>query len=272
VNNVADARALAAKMPALLLAAERLAHVSAAGVHGRRRVGAGEAFWQFRDFREGDEARRIDWRRSASGARLLLREREAQVPAVCLVSLADSPGMRFASRPELPSKWERAALLLLALSFLLLEAGERVALTGVTAPLAGQSALPKLARALLAGGSAPVVRTARVVVFGDFLAPDPVFASAPGGAVMQILDPAECDFPFSGRVVFESPGGGEKIEAARAEAWGAVYKARLAAQKAAVAAAAARSGQTALFHRTDAAPALALAALYACMNTALRRA
>jgi uncharacterized protein (DUF58 family) len=259
-------------MPALLLAAERLAHVTAAGVHGRRRAGAGEAFWQFREFREGDEARRIDWRRSASGARLLMREREAQVPAVCLVSLANTPGMRFASGPGLPSKWERAALLLLALSFLLLEAGERVALAGVTAPLGGTAALPKLARALLAGGAAPVPDKARVVAFGDFLGPEPVFATAPGGAVMQVLDPAECDFPYAGRVVFEAPGGGLKIEAARAEAWGTAYRARLSAQKASVAAAAARSGQTSLFHRTDAPPALALAALYACMNPATRRA
>jgi len=266
LSNVADARALAAGLPALLLAAERLAHVTAAGVHGRRRVGAGEAFWQFRDFREGDEARRIDWRRSASGSRLLLREREAQVPAVCLVQLQDLPGMRFASAPGLPSKWQRAALLLLALSFLLLEAGEHVALAGVTAPLAGRAALPKLARALLAGGQAARPQTARMVAFGDFLMPGPVFAAAPGGAVMQILDPAECDFPYAGRIFFEAPGGGGMIEAARAEAWAAAYKARLAAQKAAVVAAAARSGQTALFHRTDAAPAPALAALYGALR------
>jgi uncharacterized protein (DUF58 family) len=268
VTSIAQARSLAAAMPALLLAAERLAHVTASGAHGRRRVGAGEAFWQFRDFRDGDEARRIDWRRSASGARLLMREREAQVPAVCLVSLQDMPGMRFASTARYPSKWERAAVLLLALSLLLLEAGERVALAGVTEPLAGRLALPKLAQALAAGGAGPVMDKARMVSFGDFLEPDPVFTSAPGGAVMQILDPAECDFPYTGRVVFESPAGALKIEAARAEAWGAAYKARLAAQKAAVAAAAARSGQTALFHRTDAPPALALAALYGALRRA----
>jgi hypothetical protein len=59
-----------------------------------------------------------------------------------------------------------------------------------------------------------------------------------------------------------------KIEAARAEAWAAAYKARLTAQKAAVVAAAGRSGQTALFHRTDAPPSLALAALYGAMRRA----
>lgn len=255
-------------MPALLLAAERLAYVTAAGTHGRRRVGAGEAFWQFRDFREGDEARRIDWRRSASGGRLLVREREAQMPAVCAVALADTPGMRFSSGSGRPSKWQRAALLLLALSCLLLEAGEHVALAGVTVPMAGSSALPKLAAALVTGGTAPVERKARLVAFGDFLEPDPVFTAAAGGAVMQILDPAECDFPYTGRVLFEDVDGGKTVEAANAQAWGVAYRARLAAQRAAVAAAAGRSGQTALFHRTDAAPAVALAALYGAMRRA----
>lgn len=255
-------------MPALLLAAERLAYVTALGTHGRRQVGAGEAFWQFREFGEGDEARRIDWRRSASGGRLLVREREAQMPAVCALALADTPGMRFSSAAQRPSKWQRAALLLLALSCLLLEAGERVALAGVTAPLAGRAALPKLAAALAAGGKAPVERKARLVAFGDFLEPAPVFAAVPGGAVMQILDPAECDFPYTGRVLFEAVDGAAAVEAANAQAWGAAYRARLAAQRAAVAAAAGRSGQTALFHRTDAPPALALAALYGAMRRA----
>ena len=267
MNQVAQARALAAGLPRLLLAAERLAHVVAAGLHGHRRAGAGEAFWQFRDFQEGDEARRIDWRRSASGERLLLREREAQVPAVCVVQLHDTPGLSFASTPDLPSKRERAALLLLGLSCLLLEAGERVALAGVTAPMAGRLALPKLAQALLAGGGATRDDPqARHVVFGDFLAPDPVFATAPGGAVMQVLDPAECDFPYAGRVVFE--GFGAPVEAARAQSWQAAYKTRLAAQKAAVVTAAQRSGQTALFHRTDAPSAAALSALYQALRQA----
>ncbi|MDE8348602.1 MAG: DUF58 domain-containing protein [Acidocella sp.] len=265
MNQVAQAKALAAGLPGLLLAAERLAHVVAAGVHGRRRAGAGEAFWQFRDFQEGDESRRIDWRRSASGGRLLLREREAQAPAVCMVQLQDTPGLDFASMQDLPSKRERAALLLLALSCLLLEAGERVALAGMTVPLAGRLALPKLAQALLMDGGA--VRDdpkARHVVFGDFLTPDPVFATASGGAVLQVLDPAECDFPYVGRVVFE--GFGTPVEAARSQSWQVAYQARLQAQKAAVVAAAQRSGQTPLFHRTDAPPATALAALYQALR------
>jgi len=262
LSQVAQAESLAAGLPKLLLAAERLAHVAAPGTHGRRRAGQGEDFWQFRDWRDGDDARRIDWRRSASGDRLLVREREFEAQASIALVLDDNPGMGFCSAPGLPAKRERAILLLLAVACLLLEAGERVSLAGVTPPMTGRSALRRLAEAFLSGGVARLDPKARQIVFGDFLGPGPVFTGPPGGAVVQILDPAECDFPYAGRVIFTGYAGPEEIEAPRAEAWGPAYRARLAAQKAAVLAAAQRAGQTKLFHRTDAPPATALSALF----------
>jgi uncharacterized protein (DUF58 family) len=262
LKQLAQAQSLAAGLPDLLLAAERLAHVAAQGPHGRRRAGQGENFWQFRDWRDGDDSRRIDWRRSASGERYLVREREWAAQAQVAVRLQDTPGLDFCSGAGLPPKRERAVLLLLALCCLLLDAGERVALAGITPPMAGRAALARLAEALVKGGEARADQKARCVMFGDFLTPNPVFVAPPGGAVMQILDPAEVDFPYTGRVMFTEFAGPERIEAPRAEGWGAAYRARLAAQRAAVVAAAQRAGQTALFHRTDAPPAAALAALY----------
>jgi uncharacterized protein (DUF58 family) len=228
----------------------------------------GEDFWQFREFRDGDETRRIDWRRSASGARILLREKEFEAQASVALALREHPGMAFRSGPGLPEKRERAWLLLLALACLLLAAGERVALAGVTPPLTGRAALRRLAAALVTVGAARLDERARVVAFGDFLAPDPKFSGPPGGAVVQILDPAECDFPYAGRVMFTGFGGEAPIEAPAAQSWGEAYRMRLAAQRAAVAAAAQRAGQTPLFHRTDAPPATALAALYQALRQA----
>ena len=43
------------------------------GLHGRRRAGPGESFWQFRPFVTGEAAARIDWRRSARDDRLYVR-------------------------------------------------------------------------------------------------------------------------------------------------------------------------------------------------------
>jgi uncharacterized protein (DUF58 family) len=267
-GQIAAAQSLAAGLPKLLLAAERLAHVAAPGAHGRRRPGPGENFWQYREFRDGDEARRVDWRRSAGADRLFLREREWEAQASVSLQLQDGPGMVFCSASDLPTKRGRAMLLLLALASLLLRSGERVALAGKTPPLAGHSALQSLAAALAAGGSAALDPKARVIAFGDFLDPDPVFYAPPGGAVVQILDPAECDFPYTGRVVFEGFAGEPEIEAARAQDWLVAYRGRIAAQRAAVTQAAQRAGQTALFHRTDAPPASVLAALYMALAQA----
>lgn len=264
--DLAPAQSLAAGLPRLLLAAERLAHEAAPGMHGRRRTGPGENFWQFRDFSSGDDARRIDWRRSAASQRYFLREREWEAQASVALKLHDQPGMAFRSDRNLPSKRERAILLLLALASLLLRSGERVALAGATTPLSGNNGLHRLAAALVSGGSARAEPKARLIEFGDFLEPGPVFSNRAGGAVVQILDPAEWDFPYSGRVVFEGYRAEPEIEAANARDWAATYRARIAAQREQIRISAQRAGQTPLFHRTDAPPATALAALYLALS------
>src|SRR5271156_2368233 len=70
------AEELAAQLPPLLVEAERVAVTVSQGVHGRRRVGQGETFWQFRQYEPGDAATRIDWRESAKSQRLYVRETE----------------------------------------------------------------------------------------------------------------------------------------------------------------------------------------------------
>lgn len=57
-----EAEALAAGLPPLMVAAERVATTVSQGVHGRRRVGQGETFWQFRRYEPGDTVQHIDWR------------------------------------------------------------------------------------------------------------------------------------------------------------------------------------------------------------------
>ena len=54
------AEVAAAGLPPLLVRADRVAHTVAQGVHGRRRVGTGETFWQFRQYQPGDTPASID--------------------------------------------------------------------------------------------------------------------------------------------------------------------------------------------------------------------
>src|SRR5580692_11962120 len=71
-----EGRTLAAAMPRLILEARRVAATVLHGSHGRRRVGPGENFWQYRRFVSGEPASRVDWRRSARDDHLYVRERE----------------------------------------------------------------------------------------------------------------------------------------------------------------------------------------------------
>ncbi|MGH7082944.1 MAG: DUF58 domain-containing protein, partial [Acetobacteraceae bacterium] len=122
------AEVLGASLPALLVAARRVAMTVAQGVHGRRRVGQGDSFWQFRPFLPGDPVARIDWRQSAKSDRVFVRETEWEAAqTVCLWADA-SPSMRWRSPLVEVLKAERARLLLLALASLLLRGGERIRL------------------------------------------------------------------------------------------------------------------------------------------------
>src|SRR5450631_1142955 len=71
-----EAHGLADRLPDIVVEAKRIAQTVAHGIHGRRRAGPGETFWQFRQFGASDAVRQIDWRRSASSDHLFVRERE----------------------------------------------------------------------------------------------------------------------------------------------------------------------------------------------------
>lgn len=261
-----QAQVLAAELPRLILAAERLAFAAAPGLHGRHAAGPGHAFWQFRDWQNGDDTRNIDWRRSAQGDRLYLKDREREASANIELCLVDSPTLDFASDKTLPTKRERASLLLLASAAILLRAGERVGLAGSPPQRAGPAALTAIAAGLISGVHAPNNPQARQIICGDFLQPDPEFTHRAGGVVLHILDPAECDFPYRGRVIFEGLGDASEIEAANAELWQTAYRSRIGALREHVAQSALAAGQTPVFHRTDMPPAHALAALYQALS------
>jgi uncharacterized protein (DUF58 family) len=271
-QRVAQAEALAGRLPALVLAAQRLASSAAPGRHGRRRAGAGEQFWQYRDVRDGDAPRSIDWRRSARGERLYVREREWESVETLVIDVQDHDGMEFAGRPGTETKRERALLLALALAALALEGGERVALHGRTPPFAGPGALDRLAAGfLLPATAAPP--PGRLALIGDFLDPPAVIAAdlagrsagVRRGVLVQVLDGAECDFPYRGRVLFERIGDPAE-DIARAEDVAGAYRARLGAQRAGVIAVAEAARLVPLFHRTDAPPGPALAAIRAVLE------
>jgi uncharacterized protein (DUF58 family) len=268
---------LAARLPPLLVAALRVAATVEQGVHGRRRIGSGDAFWQFRQYQSGEPVSRIDWRQSAKSDRLYLRETEwAAAQSVWLWRDA-SPSMHWRSEPTLPTKAERADVLLLALAALLLRAGERIALLGGDLPpTASRASLDRLAAVLGRTSSdslppmAMLPRHAQIVLVGDFLSPLPAVEAALRpyaerglkGHLLLIADPAEETLPFLGRVRFEGTEQEGELLLSRVETMQEAYAERYHAHRQGLAALARGLGWTMAASRTDRPAEPGLLALY----------
>src|SRR5215207_3034799 len=129
---------LAQRLPRLVLEARRVAATLAHGIHGRRRAGPGESFWQFRPFVTGEAAQRVDWRRSGRDDRLYVREREWETAHTVWLWVDRSASMGFVSDLAQAPKIERGLVLGLALADAFVEAGERVGLLGLMPPRASR--------------------------------------------------------------------------------------------------------------------------------------
>jgi uncharacterized protein (DUF58 family) len=275
-----EADGLGAGLPPLLVMADRLAASISLGVHGRRRAGIGENFWQFRRY-QNEDAARIDWRQSAKSQHLYVREREWESAQTVWLWRDGSAGMDFASGTV--SKRERAELLLLGLASLLVRGGERVGfLGGGERPAASRLALIRIAHSLLDNKkkaeamppSAAVTRSAAMVWLGDFLDEGAIerlrglARAGITGHLVRIVDPAEEDFPYHGRARFESVHGSDAALFGRAESVRDAYRARFRAHGEVLSDAALRLGWTCTTHRTDHSPLSALIALHAAIGRA----
>jgi uncharacterized protein (DUF58 family) len=258
---------LAARLPRLILEARRVS-ASIHGIHGRRRAGPGESFWQYRPLVAGESAARIDWRRSARDGHLFVREREWEASHAVWLWVDRSPSMGFASSLAMASKVERALIIGFALAEALVEGGERVGWLGLTRPIASRRIIERLAQALVAQADgaqddlppeAPLARRTDAVIVTDGLTPADALARriatlAGGGArghVLLIADPIEETFPFTGQAELFDLEDGLSLRVGDAGAWGEAYRLRLAAHREAIAESCRRAGWTLTLHRTD---------------------
>jgi uncharacterized protein (DUF58 family) len=263
-----EAATLSARLPSLVIAARRVAQTVRHGVHGRRRAGSGETFWQFRPFLSGEPSSRVDWRRSAREERAFVREREWEAAHTVWIWFERSASMRFASSLAPVSKIDRAALLALAFADLCVRGGERAGLLGLTRPLATQGVVERFAEAIatderLHGASEaalpptlPAAPRSMVLMIGDFLSEPEDVARA-----IQAVSPIEETYPFSGNTEFLHPTGALRMLTPRAQSLRDAYLERLAVHREAIRGICARSGWGMSIHRTDGSPAEILLAL-----------
>lgn len=260
--------ALAERMPRLVMEARRVAATLAHGLHGRRRAGPGETFWQFRPFAAGEAASRIDWRRSARDDRLYVRELEWEAAHNIWLWVDRSASMGFASPLAQCPKVERALVLGMALAEAFVEAGERVGLLGTMRAKAARRIAETIAQTWTGDEAgldedlppkASIGRFDEAVLLGDFLSePDAIRAAIEGiaaagarGHVVLIVDPVEETFPFAGQAVLHDLEAGITLRVGDAASWGERYRTRIAAHRAAIAEACRGRGWTLTVHRTD---------------------
>ena len=270
-----NAEALAAHLPKLMVAARHTASIVGQGVHGRKRAGQGEHFYEFRRYTPGEPVNRIDWRRSARQRRLYIREREWESVHTVYVGCDLSPSMQFKSRLAQEAKAWRAAHLALALTSLCLNAGEKVAALANGRRHAGRVALEPLAQDILAEPEIRVSDT-RLKPYSDFIAIsdflmdeerlEAFFARARASrarpVLMHVIDPVETIFPYRGHTRFEDPETGERVRFGEAREARERYQALFEDFRAGLKSRALRNGGVYLAHQTDHSPAAALLALF----------
>lgn len=263
------AETVTAGLPALMADAQHLAATVLLGVHGRKRAGTGDEFWQYRPAQPGDGYRQIDWRRSALSDGHFIRQTEWQAAQAVMIGVDDAAAMTFSGASTRPPKLRRAQTLAMALAIVAVRGGERVGLTHLNdPPRGGATQLMRMAAALMEphepgdyGAPRPQIMPlgSRAVFFSDFLGDASAIETVVGraadrevkGALVQILDPDEEVFPFEGRTVFESMTGAIRFETLKARSLRDAYLDRLAARKAHLQDICRRIGWRYHLHHTD---------------------
>ncbi|HEX5935479.1 MAG TPA: DUF58 domain-containing protein [Pseudorhizobium sp.] len=275
------ARQRAVLVPDCLVEARRVANTVIAGWHGRRKRGIGENFWQFRPYAEGESLSVIDWRRSARDDHTYVRDREWEAAHTVWLWADLSPSMMYKSTFGAVSKESRALVLMLALAEILARSGERIGCPGIMEPVSARNAAERLATAIMhAPQTAGLPETGMirgqsdVVLIGDFLDEAdrimerlaPLARRGMRGHVVEIADPAEETFPYSGRTEFTDPETGEKLVSGRAETIREDYRRAYLLRRETLGGALRRLGWSFVFHRTDHLASEALVAVHGYLS------
>jgi uncharacterized protein (DUF58 family) len=246
VTALASAHQLSASLGAIVLEARALAGAILPGLHGLRRAGRGERYWQHREMRDGETLRGVDWRRSARSDRLYARELEQENPARLQIWCDLRPSMDWTGAPARHTKAQAGLVLGLGLGLAVLEAGEAVMVLG-SGPVRRDS---DMALGLLRAGQAgPIAgatgaRSGNVLLVSDGLEPPDVWHRRVLGLrngrgevfVALFADPAEINFPYSGRLQVTAPKQAWQVGRAEVAAsnWAKVYGDHMASVRVAI--------------------------------------
>lgn len=228
-----QAEILAAKMPRLILTARKTASQLTLGLHGRKKAGMGEEFWQFRRFDPSEDMKNIDWRRSARDNHYFVRERELEVAHRFNFHPDLSLSMQFGT----PDKAEVAIIMTLVLAEILHEGGEKIALAGVTNAFSSRTMIEDLAGYITRADLTilpPMSKGELIIItdsFGDLTTLNALM-KAQKTHIIVVNDIKEESFPYQGRIQFEEFEEALKYESGKAESLKEAYLVKLAEHRA----------------------------------------
>lgn len=258
------AETLASELPEYSLLAQQQA-TAAPGASPRKRSGHGEDFWQYRGRTPEDSSSSIDWRRSATGDELYIREHELQTARQMEIWLDPSAGFDWTGSDDRLTKADEARVMLLGLAKRFADEGDRVGVLGGAKAPSANNVLPNILEDFELPNRAahpPVPRreSSLLLIVSDFYTgldemsrfAHSAAANGQMGVLLQICDPMEVEFPFTGRVRFSRPGGTLSRIFGRTEGLKEAYDKRFKARQDAVRDLAARIGWGFEAHMTGA--------------------
>lgn len=288
-DTLARGRLRAALIPDCLVEARRVANIVTAGWHGRRKRGPGDNFWQFRQFTQGESISQIDWRKSARDHQLYVRDKEWETAHTIWLWADLSPSMQFQSELSAVSKESRALVVLFALAEILSRSGERIGIPGVMDPIMARNGAERLAQALMHATHSKdqttfpdlsnIKRLSDVILISDFLGDGmqiveqitPIAQRGTNGHFIEISDPAEEIFPYSGRIEFHDPETKQRLIAGKASTLSQDYAQAYQNRRAALSDQVRRTGWNYVHHRTDRPASEVLASIHGFLNGMINR-
>ncbi len=232
-------------LPDLMIAAEKLADTIVHGDHAQRKSGAGQKFWQYREYVPGDRPQDIDWRQSAKTDHVFVKQKEWQITRKTYFWCARGASMNFSSAQDFPSKQDYARIMTLALALVLRKTQEQLGIFGSKMTGRSEGMMEKIGHYVLDDvenplphdGADSLPQNAYFIGMGDFLSPieeievqfSHIAARTQNALILQILDPAELSLSYNGRVRFVDMAGSENHIIQNVSAVRAAYQERIEA-------------------------------------------
>lgn len=210
---------LSADSPKIIALSNEIANMILSGLHAKKKSGVGDDFWQYRELGTGETASRIDWRKTAKGDGIFIKEKEAQSPKRFQFWVDNSPKMHYSSQSDVPSKIETASALGIGLFRALYEIEERPEILGQNKNNVSPNQLLSSFQRMGKTNPAPN-KVGDVFLFSDGLNEIKYWQEilskikAKNGRLFLIIinDPSEIEFDFQGRIIFKVEGEEIQIE------------------------------------------------------------